>query len=144
MWFDPRPHQPNSIAGGKRPLTNMSPIVLKDGNRPWLAAGASGGRRILAAVAQVMTFIADFGMTVEQAAHHPRIDVSGPEGVAADPRLPADVIAALSEDGPTELLEHGVSPINFACPNVLVRDPEGNVTGISDVASPWSAAVAQA
>ncbi len=144
MWFDPRPHQPNSIAGGKRPLTNMSPIVLEDGNRPWLAAGASGGRRILAAVAQVMTFIADFGMTVEQAAHHPRIDVSGPEGVAADRRLPADVIAALSEDGPTELLEHGVSPINFACPNVLVRDPEGNVTGISDVASPWSAAVAQA
>ena len=63
MWFDPRPNQPNSIAGGKRPLTNMSPIILKDGGRPWLAAGASGGRRILAAVAQVMTFIADFAMS---------------------------------------------------------------------------------
>ena len=63
MWFDPRPNQPNSIAGGKRPLTNMSPIILKDGDRPWLAAGASGGRRILAAVTQMMSFIADFGMT---------------------------------------------------------------------------------
>ena len=143
MWFDPRPNQPNSIAGGKRPLTNMSPIILKDGDRPWLAMGASGGRRILAAVAQVMGFIADFGMTVEQAAHQPRIDVSDPDNVSADPRLPAEVIAALTADGPTELVEHGVMPINYACPNVILRDAGGSVTGISDAASPWSSAVAQ-
>ena len=41
-----------------------------------LAGGASGGRRIMAAVFQLMTFLADFGMSVEDAAHHPRIDVS--------------------------------------------------------------------
>ena len=144
MWFDPRPNQPNSIGGGKRPLTNMSPIILKDGDRPWLAAGASGGRRILAAVAQVMSFVADFGMTVDQAAHLPRIDVSGPEGVSADRRLPDDVIAALTADGPTEIVEHTVMPINFACPNMIVRDGHGHVAGIGDAASPWSAAVAQA
>ena len=144
MWFDPRPDQPNSIGGGKRPLTNMSPVILRDGERPWLAAGASGGRRILAAVAQVMSFVADFGMTPDQAAHQPRIDVSGPEGVSADRRLPPDTIAALTADGPTEIVEHGVMPINFACPNVILRDAEGSVTGISDAASPWSAAVAQA
>jgi gamma-glutamyltranspeptidase / glutathione hydrolase len=144
MWFDPRPNQPNSIAGGKRPLTNMSPIILKDGERPWLAAGASGGRRILAAVAQVMSFIADFGMTVEQGAHQPRIDVSDPDSVSADPRLPAEVLAALTRDGPTGLMEHGVMPINYACPNVILRGADGSVTGISDAASPWSSAVAQA
>jgi len=143
MWFDPRPNQANSIAGGKRPLTNMSPIILKDGDRPWLAMGASGGRRILASVAQVMTFIADFGMTAEQAAHHPRIDVSDPDSVSADRRLPEDVIAALTADGPTECVEHSVMPINFACPNVILRDAAGTVTGISDAASPWSRAVAQ-
>lgn len=144
MWFDPSPDQPNSIAPGKRPLTNMSPIILMDGERPWLAAGASGGRRILAAVAQVMTFIADFGMTAEQAAHHPRIDVSGPDGVSADIRLPPDVIAALEADGPTDVVEHGVMPINFACPNLILNHGDGSRTGISDAASPWSAAVAQA
>jgi gamma-glutamyltranspeptidase/glutathione hydrolase len=143
MWFDPRPHQPNSIAGGKRPLTNMSPIILKDGDRPWLAAGASGGRRILASVTQMMNFIADFGMTVDQAAHQPRIDVSDAEGVSADPRLPADVLAALTADGPTEIAEHGAMPINYACPNVIVRGADGSVSGISDAASPWSSAVAQ-
>jgi gamma-glutamyltranspeptidase/glutathione hydrolase len=144
MWFDPRPNQPNSIAGGKRPLTNMSPIILKDGDRPWLAAGASGGRRILAAVTQVMSFIADFGMDLDQAAHHPRIDVSDPDGVSADRRLPIDVIDALAMDGPTEVVEHGVMPINFACPNVIVQREDGSRSGISDAASPWSAAVAQA
>jgi gamma-glutamyltranspeptidase/glutathione hydrolase len=143
MWFDPRPHQPNSIAGGKRPLTNMSPVILREGGQPWLAAGASGGRRILAAVAQVMSFIVDFGMTPDQAAHHPRIDCSDPGGISADRRLPAEVIAALTADGPTEIVEHGVMPINFACPNLILRDSGGAVTGISDVASPWSAAVAQ-
>ncbi len=144
MWFDPRPNQPNSIGGGKRPLTNMSPIILKDGDRPWLAAGASGGRRILAAVTQVMSFIAEFGMTAEQAAHQARIDVSDPSGVSADPRLPADVLAALDQDGPTEVVEHGVMPINYACPNFIMRDANGTVTGMSDAASPWSLAVAQA
>jgi gamma-glutamyltranspeptidase/glutathione hydrolase len=143
MWFDPRPNQPNSIAGGKRPLTNMSPIILKDGDRPWLAMGASGGRRILAAVTQVMSFIADFGMTPDQAAHQPRIDVSDPEYLSADQRLPPGVIAALTADGATEVVEHGVMPINFACPNVIVQNSDGTRTGISDAASPWSAAVAQ-
>ena len=144
MWFDPRPNQPNSIGGGKRPLTNMSPIILKDGDKPWLAMGASGGRRILASVAQVMSFVADFGMTPDQAAHQPRIDVSDPDGVSADRRLPAGILAALTADGQTEPVEHGVMPINFACPNLIVRDGAGTVTGISDAASPWSSAVAQA
>jgi len=144
MWFDPRPDQPNSIAGGKRPLTNMLPIILRDGTRPRLAAGASGGRRILAAVTQMLALITDFGMSLEQAAHHPRIDVSDPDYLSADRHLPADVIDALAADGPTEVVEHGVMPINFACPNVIITEKDGTRVGISDVASPWSAALAQA
>jgi gamma-glutamyltranspeptidase/glutathione hydrolase len=143
MWFDPRPDQPNSIAGGKRPLTNMSPIILRDGDHPQLAAGASGGRRILASVAQMLLFVTDFGMNIEQAAHHPRIDVSDPEYLSADRRLPPDIIDALAADGPTEVVDHGVMPINFACPNIIVSNKNGVHTGISDVASPWSAALAQ-
>jgi gamma-glutamyltranspeptidase/glutathione hydrolase len=143
MWFDPRPNQPNSIAGGKRPLTNMSPIILRDRDRPWFAAGASGGRRILASVTQMLAFVTDFGMTLEEAAHHPRIDVSDPDYLSADRRLAPDVIDALAADGPTEVVEHGVMPINFACPNAIISEENGTRLGISDAASPWSAAVAQ-
>jgi gamma-glutamyltranspeptidase/glutathione hydrolase len=137
MWFDPS-------APGKRPLTNMLPVILAEDGKPVLACGASGGRRIMAAVFQLMTFIADFGMDVTTAAHQPRIDVSDPDRVSADRALPPDVLAALGAYGPTEVVEHSAVPINFACPNVIVAAPDGTRSGISDAASPWSAAVAQA
>ena len=142
MWFDPSPGQPNSIGPGKRPLTNMFPVILRDDAKPFVAGGASGGRRIMAAVLQLMSFVADFGMEPGRAAHQPRIDVSGPDKVTADRLLAPDILAALQADGPTEIVEHGVLPLNFACPN-LIRQADNTRTGISDAASPWSAAVAQ-
>jgi len=144
MWFDPRPGQPNSIAPGKRPLTNMLPVIVRRGDAPWIGAGASGGRRILAAVAQLVSFLGAFGMEVEAAAHHPRIDVSGPDLVSIDRRMDPAIIAALAADGAVEVVEHGVMPINFACPNAIVVGSDGVRWGISDAASPWSAAVAEA
>jgi gamma-glutamyltranspeptidase/glutathione hydrolase len=144
MWFDPRPGMPNSIAPGKRPLCNMLPIMLTENGRPFISGGASGGRRIMAAVFQLMTFIADFGMDVATAAHHPRIDVSSADSTSGDRRLPAAVLDALAADGPLEVVEHNAVPINFACPNVIVQTADGTRTGISDAASPWSGAVAQA
>jgi gamma-glutamyltranspeptidase/glutathione hydrolase len=143
MWFDPRPGQANSVGPGKRPLTNMCPLILRHGDRPVLAAGASGGRRILAAVLQMLAFVDGFGMDPQTAAHQPRIDVSDATTVHADQRLPPEVLAALQADGPIEVVEHAVLPVNFACPN-LIQDRDGLRTGISDALSPWSAAVAQA
>jgi gamma-glutamyltranspeptidase/glutathione hydrolase len=116
---------------------------MRDGDRPWIAAGASGGRRIMAAVLQLVAFVAEVGMTPQEAAHQPRIDVSDPDKVTADRRLAPDILAALQAEGPTEIVEHSVLPLNFACPNLLLR-ADGMRTGISDAASPWSAAVAQA
>ena len=142
MWFDPRPGTPNAIAPGKRPLTNMSPVIVAKDGAPEIAAGASGGRRIMASVFQILAFAADFGMSVEEAAHHPRIDVSGPEGVTADRRLPGDVMQALGRNAEVTVVEHACVPINFACPNLIRREAEGGLAGISDAASPWSAAVA--
>ncbi len=142
MWFDPAPDRPNSVAPGKRPLTNMCPVILREGDAPALALGASGGRRILAAVAQSLLFVEGFGMDLETAAHHPRIDVSGPEGVTADRRLGEAVLDALRADGPVEVVEHAVLPVNFACPN-MIRQRDGARVGITDAMSPWSAALAQ-
>ena len=142
MWFDTRPGRPNSIAPGKRPLTNMLPIILRDGDTPVLAAGASGGRRIMASVTQMLAFVAGFGMDPTIAAHHPRLDVSDPVSADADQRLHADTLAALTGTGALDVVEHSVLPVNFACPN-LIEIKDGVRTGISDVMSPWSAAIAQ-
>ncbi len=143
MLFDPRPGQPNSIAPRKRLLTNMCPMILRDGDRPVLAAGASGGRHIMASVFQLMTYIADFGMDPETAAHFPRLSVAGPDKVTADVELGAEVITALVSDGPTDVIRRGLMPAGFANPNIIVQRPDGSRTGISDDRSPWSAALAQ-
>ena len=144
MWFDPRPGQPNSLAPGKRPLTNMCPLILREGDAPMLAGGASGGRRIMASTFQLASFVADFGMTPQDAGAHPRIDVSGPDGVTADERLGAAVIDALEAEAPVTRVMHRTFPGNFANPNLILMRPDGTRTGISDAMSPWSMAVAQA
>lgn len=142
MWFDPTPGTPNAIAPGKRPLCNMCPVVALDAKgAPEIALGASGGRRILASVLQMLCYVADFGMSPEEAAHHPRLDVSGAEGVTADARLGEEVVAALAADAEATVVEHAVMPVNFACPNLVLRRG-GEMHGITDVMSPWSAAVA--
>jgi gamma-glutamyltranspeptidase/glutathione hydrolase len=144
MWFDPQPGSANAIRPGARPLCNMSPVTVTragDDTNPILAGGASGGRRILASVCQMLAFQLDFGMNPEEAAHVPRIDVSGPDGVTADRRLPAETIEGLAADGALEVVEHAVLPVNFACPNFIAQDGQG-ATGITDVHSPWSAALA--
>ena len=77
MWFDPRPGRANSMAPRKRPLSNMCPVIATRERAPWLALGASGGRRILPAVLQIGSMLADCGLDLESAFHTPRIDVSG-------------------------------------------------------------------
>lgn len=143
MWFDPRPGSANAIRPNARPLCNMCPVIAvpRDGGWPRVAAGASGGRRILASVYQTLAWTLDFGMDAARAAHTPRIDVSSPDSVTADDRLPAATLAALREAGPLLESEYTVLPINFACPNFIIAGADG-AQGCSDVISPWSAAVA--
>jgi gamma-glutamyltranspeptidase/glutathione hydrolase len=143
MWFDPRPGRPNSIAPGKRALTNMCPVVVARDGQPWFGVGASGGRRILGAVLQLASFIVDFDMDPEAAAHHPRIEVSGSDRIGIDRRLPVAIIDRLSTQPGATLVEHTVFPSRFACPNLVLRGKDGRNHGISDVMSPWSAAVAE-
>jgi len=143
MWFDPQPGRPNSIGPGKRALTNMCPVVVARDGRPWFGVGASGGRRILGAVLQMASFVVDFGMNPQAAAHHPRVDVNGGERIGIDCRLPIEIIERLSAEPGASLIEHTVFPSRFACPNLVLCGEDGINHGISDVMSPWSAAVAE-
>jgi gamma-glutamyltranspeptidase / glutathione hydrolase len=143
MWFDPRPGRPNSMAPGKRALTNMCPVVVSREGRPWFGVGASGGRRILAAVVQMASFVIDFGMDPVTAAHHPRIDVNGGDRFGIDLRMPPDILNKLLAKPGATRTEHGVFPSRFACPNMILRGADGVSYGITDVMSPWSGAVAE-
>src|SRR5262249_23212360 len=96
LWFDPRPGRPNSIAPSRRPLANMCPGVVRRAAARGSARGASGGRRIMPAVAQILSFLVDYGMTLEEAFHQPRLDVSGEGRAILDDRVSADVERAVA------------------------------------------------
>lgn len=142
-WFDPRPGRPNSMAPGKRPLSNMCPVIgLEAGRR--FALGASGGRRILPAVLQIASFLMDHGMSLSDALAQPRIDVSGTDMVTMNPALPADVRAALAESFTTRELRPMVYPLSYACPSAVLRDDATGLSwGAAEPVQPWAGARGQ-
>ncbi len=83
-------------------------------------------------------------MDPEAAAHYPRSDECDAERITADRGLPEAVRAVLAAGGPLDTVEHGVLPVNFACPDCILTPADGGRTGVSDAMSPWSAALAQA
>jgi gamma-glutamyltranspeptidase / glutathione hydrolase len=98
VWFNAVPGAANSIAPGKRPLVNMSPLLVVDGGRARVTVGAPGGRRIIDAVAQVLVGALDRGLSLQDAIDAPRIDASG-AAVLASERLGEEALAALRGRG---------------------------------------------
>jgi len=92
---------------------------------------------------QLASSVVDFGMDPLAAAHHPRVDVNGSDRIGIDRRLPPGIVERLSLQPGATLVEHGCFPARFACPNLVLRGADGVNHGISDVMSPWSAAVAE-
>jgi gamma-glutamyltranspeptidase/glutathione hydrolase len=143
MWFDPVPGKPNSIRPGARPLSNMCPAVAVSPRIGALAIGASGGRKIMPAVAQILSFMVDFGMDLDAAFHCPRINVSGPEPALVDRRLGQPVLDAIARHLPAEFTDLAPYPAQFANPSAAQAASDGTRRGAADLASPWSGAVAQ-
>jgi gamma-glutamyltranspeptidase/glutathione hydrolase len=143
LWFDPTPGRANSIAPGKRPLANMCPVLATQAGVPWLALGACGGRRIIPAVTQLTSFLVDFDMSLESAFTTPRLDAST-ASVRCDRRLGAEIIAALAERLPVEVVEEVLYPVHFAIPSAVMREAAtGLNTGMAHLHSPAAAAIAE-
>jgi gamma-glutamyltranspeptidase / glutathione hydrolase len=142
MWFDPTPGVPNSLAPGKRCLTNYNPVVAQAADGRRLALGASGGRRILPAVTQMLSFVMDFGWDLDAAIHQPRIDASEGAIVIGDVRLPPATHEALRQRFDYEEAHVQTFPMKFACPSVVLRDGATN-SGATESAQPWGDAVAE-
>jgi gamma-glutamyltranspeptidase/glutathione hydrolase len=143
MWFDPRPGRPNSLAPNVKPLNNMCPLIATRAGKPWFAAGASGGRSIMPAVLQLASLVIDFGLSLDEAFHLPRIDLMRGMTVTCDANMHDDAIAALAQEFPIEARQPTVYPTGWACPTAVERRPGGVNVAAADVRSPW-ASVAEA
>ncbi|MBN9063297.1 MAG: gamma-glutamyltransferase [Rhizobiales bacterium 65-9] len=141
MWFDPRPGQPNSIAPDAKPLANMCPLILSRDGRPTIAIGAAGGRTIFPTMLQLVSCLADFGLSLEEAFHRPRIDASTPR-IRIDARAEPDVAATVGQVFPIEIVEDTLYPVNFSVPSAVMRDVDGGYVGMAHPTSPWAAVAA--
>jgi gamma-glutamyltranspeptidase/glutathione hydrolase len=141
MWFDTESGKPNSLAPGKRCLTNYCPVIAERGADRF-ALGASGGRRILPAVVQLLSFIVDFGKELDAAFHLPRIDASEADLVIGEELLPEQVHAALGARFPYVRMRRQTLPFKFACPSAVLR--RGSINwGATEIASPWADAAGE-
>jgi gamma-glutamyltranspeptidase/glutathione hydrolase len=139
-WFDPRPGGPNSLAPGKRVLANYAPVMMT-GPDDAVAAGGAGGRKILPAVLQLLVMMAN-GLSLEDAMHAPRVDVSGGDAVIVDRDLPEAVRAALAKEFRIVETDRGVFPYNFTIASA-VRRRAGSNEAATEPHMPWSEAVSE-
>jgi gamma-glutamyltranspeptidase/glutathione hydrolase len=64
----------NRVAGGKRPLSSMSPTMVFDRDgRAVLTLGSAGGKRIIMHVTKTLIGVLDFGLPLDQAIALPNI-----------------------------------------------------------------------
>jgi gamma-glutamyltranspeptidase / glutathione hydrolase len=76
---------PNLPAPGKRPRSSMSPTLVFDDGRPFLALGSPGGSTIITTVAHVLTNHLDRALSLPDAIEEPRPSQRNTPQVTAEP-----------------------------------------------------------
>ena len=120
----------NAIAPGKRPLSSMTPTIVRRDGRAWMLTGSPGGPRIITTALLTLLYVVDFGLDVQEAVAAPRFHHQWrPDVLRLEPDFPRDVVRALEARGhPVE-----VSKRHWSSAQAIVRDPEtGLLWGGSD------------
>ncbi|MGN6443526.1 MAG: gamma-glutamyltransferase [Arthrobacter sp.] len=76
---------PNRIEPGKRPRSSMSPTILLEDGKPFLALGSPGGSTIITTVLQTIVNRIDLGMSTPDAIAAPRASQRNTASVTAEP-----------------------------------------------------------
>jgi gamma-glutamyltranspeptidase / glutathione hydrolase len=83
------PTHPNRADGGKRPRSSMSPTIVLDRGRPFLAVGSPGGSMIITTVLQILLERLDLGATLPEAIARPRASQRNTASTIAEPAFVA-------------------------------------------------------
>jgi len=120
----------NSIAPGKRPLSSMTPTIVRDdGGNARLALGAAGGPRIITSVYQTIINRLHFGMSLTDSVAAPRIHHQWrPQQVFFEMnRFSPHDLSKLKEMGYELNEKEGLAVIH-----AVERTPNGQVFGAAD------------
>jgi gamma-glutamyltranspeptidase/glutathione hydrolase len=122
--FDPRPGHAASIAPGKSRGSAMAPTILFEGDAPRMVIAAPGGTYIVPALAQAISNVVDFGMSMAEAVAAPRI-VALSNTIDASNRIPHGVTDTLAAQGYP--IARSYQSFAFGAPHGLAwRDGEWN------------------
>jgi gamma-glutamyltranspeptidase/glutathione hydrolase len=97
--FELEPGHPNLVAPGKRPFHTLTPMLVTDAGGLRMTIGTPGGHGQPQFLTQVFHNIFTFGLTPQQAVEAPRFIHNSGRRTQVEDRIPADVIAALTERG---------------------------------------------
>lgn len=97
-WACPVPGTVNSIVPLGRALNNMCPTIVSRNGRVEYVVGGSGGRRIWPAIAQVVSNVIDYRMSLQDAIEAPRIHVESDDPML-DNRFDGGAVAGLERKG---------------------------------------------
>lgn len=90
----------NKIEPRKRPLSSMTPTIVKKDGKPWFVTGSPGGSTIITIVLQNILNVIDFDMNAMEAVTSPRIHHQWlPDVVITEPGISADTIGILERRG---------------------------------------------
>jgi gamma-glutamyltranspeptidase/glutathione hydrolase len=130
--FD-EPGSANEVRAGKRPRSNMSPVIVVEGGRPTLVLGAPGGPRIPMGVATVVSDILDFGMDPALAVDVARLDAEKCCTVDLEQdRVPVAERAELTRRGHTIVDRKEYHPLFVPLVQVTGIRPDGRRFAVSD------------
>ena len=130
IWFDPEPGKANSVAPGKRGMVNMVPALGFKKGKPYLALGAPGGRKIIAAIPQVIANLVDTKGSLQAAIDAPRLHDEG-SGLEIDDRVGEKVMDALRKKGhEIKRKTETYASLNFARPVGVRVTPKGLEAGL--------------
>lgn len=90
----------NAIAPRKRPLSSMSPSIVRKNGRNVLATGSIGGSTIITQTLQVILNVVDFDMNLQTAVQAPRLHHQWlPDLVFVEPGISIDTVNVLESMG---------------------------------------------
>ena len=90
----------NKIEPRKRPLSSMTPMIVKKDGKVILATGSPGGSTIITSVLQMVLNVIEWDMNLAEAVHKPRIHHQWlPDIIITEPGISKDTLNRLSAMG---------------------------------------------
>lgn len=133
--FSLDPRSVNSVEGGKKPLSSMSPtIILNEDGSPFMTLGSPGGVRIFPTLLQIIVNVVDHGMGMQEAVDTVRIFENG-GGISYE----VDGVNPISQETIDALIEmgHTVTPYEawdmfFGGAQAALYGDDGLIYGAAD------------